>query len=326
MSTSEIHVSGRTVHLRLRLSVREVTGARLALDPTSRQFLEAALGSISIRGDGAPCVLASEGTSPEPPDGIALSGAWTCPSPVERLEVSLGFLRSTSRGHTHLATVELGGQRHERVARADAPTFEVEGPPSSLAQARKFLALGVEHIFTGYDHIAFLLGLLLLGGTLRGLVKVVTSFTVAHSISLALAALDLVVPPARLVEPLIAGSIVFVAAENLWALRRSAGPSAEAVAIERRWRITFAFGLVHGFGFASVLRDLHLPRSALATSLVTFNLGVELGQLAIVALAFPVLAFLRRRESFARGGVRAASAAIGALGCFWLVQRVGWPG
>ncbi|TMB25487.1 MAG: HupE/UreJ family protein [Deltaproteobacteria bacterium] len=183
---------------------------------------------------------------------------------------------------------------------------------------RKHHARYLEHIFTGYDHIAFLIGLLLLGGSFKELVQIVTAFTVAHSITLALATLAVVNPTSRVVEPLIAASIVYVAAENLWALRRGT----RAKALRHRWMLTFAFGLVHGFGFATVLRELHLPRSGLAAALVTFNLGVEVGQLCIVAAAFPLLSRLRRARGFDPAGVRAASACVGALGLFWLVQRL----
>jgi hypothetical protein len=121
------------------------------------------------------------------------------------------------------------------------------------------------------------------------------------------------------IEPLIAASIVYVAAENLWALRRGT----RASALRHRWMLTFAFGLVHGFGFATVLRELHLPRSGLAAALVTFNLGVEAGQVCIVALAVPLLAALRRTGWFEPLGVRLCSLAVGCLGLTWLVQRIG---
>jgi hypothetical protein len=252
---------------------------------------------------------------------LVLTATWTCPRPIDRLDVTAGLVEAFSRGHVHLATVRSGGDVTQQVVRAGAASFRIERAPGWAAQAKRFLALGVEHIFTGYDHIAFLLGLLLLGGSLRGLAKIVTSFTVAHSLTLALATLGWVTPPARVVEPLIAASIVFVAMENLWALRPGAPPSAIAAAGARRWRITFAFGLVHGFGFASVLRDMHLPRGGLAASLVAFNLGVEVGQIAIVALALPLLAMFRRSAALWRRGVLGGSVAVGGLGLLWLLQR-----
>ncbi|HET9035329.1 MAG TPA: HupE/UreJ family protein, partial [Myxococcaceae bacterium] len=210
----------------------------------------------------------------------------------------------------------------QRTARAGAPVLEVQTQPGAWAGAGRFLRLGAEHIFQGADHIAFLLGVLLLGGTFRQLVGIVTAFTVAHSVTLALATLGWVVPPQRLIEPLIALSIVAVAVENLLALREPLSTERVRRTIGHRWRLTFGFGLVHGFGFAGALRALELPRALLAPSLLTFNLGVELGQLVIVALAWPLLRWLRGVGRMWPTGVRWASAGVAVLGVYWLVQRV----
>jgi hypothetical protein len=166
------------------------------------------------------------------------------------------------------------------------------------------------HIFVGYDHIAFLVALLLTGGSVLAIVKIVTAFTAAHSITLSLAALDVVTPSPVIVEAGIALSIVYVASENLFARRRSG-----------RWLVSFLFGLVHGFGFAGVLNELALPRSALVASLVTFNLGVEIAQVAIVAAVVPALYGLTRTRLHAPLA-RMASAVIFSLGLFWFYQRV----
>jgi hypothetical protein len=337
LSYSELAVGETVVSGRLRLALREVAD-RLQLDRdgdgvvTKRDLalvgldvFRPTLDGVSLTADGAACLLTAEAADLEAPDGLVLTGRWTCPHRIEHLQIRMGFIATMPPGHTHLSRVEIDGRSREWIARAGSDRFAVENSPRWTAQAARFLVLGVEHIFTGYDHIAFLLGLLLLGGTLRALVKIVSSFTVAHSVTLALAALGIVTPPQRVIEPLIAASIVFVALENLWAVRRDASPDALRTASDRRWRITFAFGLVHGFGFASVLRQLHLPRSALVTSLVAFNVGVEVGQIAIVGLAFPLLLALRRSRSFVPRGLRVASVAIGALGVFWLVQRAVTP-
>jgi len=163
---------------------------------------------------------------------------------------------------------------------------------------------------------------LLLGGSFRQLVGIVTAFTVAHSVTLALATLGWVVPPPRLIEPLIALSIVAVGVENLLSLRAPLSAQRVRAAIGHRWRLTFGFGLVHGFGFAGALRALELPRALLAPSLLTFNLGVELGQLVIVALAWPLLRWLRGLRWMWPDGIRWASAGVAALGGYWLLERV----
>jgi hypothetical protein len=174
----------------------------------------------------------------------------------------------------------------------------------------RFLTLGMEHIFTGYDHVLFLVGLLLIGGTLLEVVKIVTSFTVAHTLTLGLAALGHVNPNARLVEAGIAFSIAYIGMENL--TRRQ---------LTRRWHITFFFGLVHGFGFAHILREMNLSSGQLASSLFSFNLGVEAGQIAIVAVVFPLIQAVRQL-SWHREFVNSASAVVLGLGVFWFVERL----
>lgn len=290
------------------------------LDRLGPKLVAKSLDLMSVIQGGARCPLTPVDAQLDGADGLVLTGVWKCPQTIDRAQVRVGFIEALPMGHTHFAKVERPGEIPQQlVLHAGNDSFELLGNPSVWDTAVAFLAEGVKHIFGGYDHIAFLLGLLLLGGTFKGLVKIVTSFSVAHSITLALAVLDVVAPPPRVVEPLIAASIVFVAAENLWAMRR---PGVEAAAMRHRWMLTFGFGLVHGFGFASGLRELHLPKGNLAASLVTFNLGVEVGQLAIVAAAFPLLAFLRRRRGFVPVGVRVLSGAIGGVGLYWLVERV----
>ncbi|MCA9270571.1 MAG: HupE/UreJ family protein, partial [Planctomycetales bacterium] len=175
-------------------------------------------------------------------------------------------------------------------------------------QLGSFFRLGVEHIFIGYDHILFLLSLIVVC-KFRELVKIVTSFTVAHTITLILATLCGVQLPGRLVESAIAATIVYVALENFWIDQDA-----------RRWRLTFAFGLIHGFGFAGVLRQLGLPTSGLVRSLVAFNVGVEAGQLAIVLMLFPLMAALAKwkHRRYARWIL---SGLIAACGLCWFIDR-----
>jgi len=279
--------------------------------------------SAEVLAAGERCALSSRSTKPVEEDGVRVDLRWRCPDQASRWAVRLPFLAELSPGHTHLARVTSGSHVVERVARASAPGFDVEATPSVLDQAGRFLRLGVEHIFTGYDHLAFLLGLLLLGGSLRQLAGIISSFTLAHSVTLAVAALGLVSIPSSVVEPAIAASVVAVAAENLWALRRGGDVSTRvAEAVRRRWRLTFCFGLVHGFGFASALQDLALPRAALAAGLVSFNLGVELGQLLLVLAAVPVLRALRRGNARQLFAAPALSASIAVLGLVWLGERI----
>lgn len=315
LSTGDVTVDGREVRAVLQF-------ARIELDVLHPQDVA---GTVQVSADGVPCALESASTAPAQEDGVAVTARWQCPRAPGRLRMVLGFLDRLPEGHLHVALLRLPGGTVQRTARASAPVLEVEAQPGAWAGARRFLRLGAEHIFQGTDHIAFLIGVLLLGGTLRQLVGVVTAFTVAHSVTLAVATLGWLVPPPRIIEPLIALSIVAVAVENLVALRSPLSGTRVKASIARRWRLTFGFGLIHGFGFAGALRALELPRALLAPSLLTFNLGVELGQLVIVALAWPLLRWLRGLPRMWPGGMRWASAAVAGLGLFWLVQRVVSP-
>ena len=199
------------------------------------------------------------------------------------------------------------------------PTLEyfVGDRQGVLAVIRKFVPAGIHHILIGPDHLLFLVGLLLLGGSIRRLLLVVSAFTAAHSITLSLAALNLVTPPARLIEPAIALSIVYVGVDNLLVGR---GRDVRA------W-IAFAFGFIHGFGFANVLREMNLPSRALGWSLFSFNLGVEIGQLlVVVAVASALIALRSRNEAAGRRLAFAGSLAVILVGAFWFVQRVFFPG
>jgi hypothetical protein len=185
-------------------------------------------------------------------------------------------------------------------------------PPSFIG----FVKLGMEHILTGYDHLLFLFALLIVTRNFMSALKVITCFTLAHSITLGVATFDLVQISSRIVEPLIAVTIVYVGVENVWKRGDPHG----------RWMLTFAFGLIHGFGFASVLREMGIGAHAggVAMPLFSFNLGVELGQIVVASIALPIIWQLRKKEMFLRRGVPACSVVVALLGAFWFAQRV-WP-
>ena len=201
-------------------------------------------------------------------------------------------------------------------ASAGEKTYYAGTTQGVLAVLKTFIPSGIEHILIGPDHILFLVGLLVLGGSWRALVRIVTAFTVGHSITLSLAALEILSPPARLIEPAIALSIVFVGADNLV---RGSGRDVRA------W-IALVFGLVHGFGFANVLREFGLPPEALGWSLFSFNVGVEIGQLAIVLVVASLLAAIRRRSApLGMQVARAGSLVVIVAGSYWFIQRVFFP-
>lgn len=250
-----------------------------------------------------------------------------CPRPGSTLQVDYRLFADLDPQHKGLLQLRAGGRASTAIFGVDQPVqaFALNGVPAW----RSFLAYGrdgVLHIWAGFDHILFLVSLLLPAVLVRGdggwqaapafraaavdVVKVVTAFTVAHSLTLAAATLGLVTLPSRLVESAIAASVVFAALNNLFPLVHG-----------RRWLAAFVFGLVHGFGFAAVLTDLGLPGASLAAALAGFNLGVEAGQLAIVA-AFLPLAFLLRASWFYRRLVlTGGSLATAGIAAIWLAER-----
>lgn len=196
--------------------------------------------------------------------------------------------------------------------------FSLAAPPAAIGRgtiAWRYLVLGFTHIVPyGLDHMLFVLGIFLLSGRVRTMLAQVSAFTVAHSITLALSIYDVVSAPAAVVEPLIAVSIAYVALENV-------------ISTELKpWRIAlvFAFGLLHGLGFAGALRELGLPRAEFATALLTFNAGVETGQLAVIATAFAVVGWYCRRQAwYRRRVVVPASLMIACVALYWTLERAG---
>lgn len=256
--------------------------------------------------DGEPCALGDPVARDVEEDGRAFTMSLSCPDGAS-FSLDAPWLADLGRSHRAMvewqdAPVGMMTASHPRLTWGEASSGEV---------AADFIGLGVEHVLTGFDHLAFLLGLLLVARSTREIVGVVTGFTLAHSLTLSLAALGVFSLPGSFVEPAIALSVAWVGLENRW----NPPPG-------RRLALTFALGLIHGFGFAGLLAELGLPVEHRALALVSFNVGVELGQLALVALALPVLLALRRREGWVERGVPAISLGLVAIGLFWFAERV----
>ena len=222
----------------------------------------------------------------------------------EDVTISFDFFEQLGEAHTALGAFVWNGHEDEVIFTRFEPDYLYDtGCVAPLTeQLKQYFKLGVKHIFLGYDHIAFLMALLFVR-KFADLLKIITAFTVAHTLTLALAVLQIVKIPPQLVEVGIAVTIMYVAAENLWKNEFS-----------HRWMLTFGFGLVHGFGFASVLRELGLPSGGLARSLLSFNLGVEAGQIVIVGLLWPILWWLTRHEKLSP----ASSPGFGRTWSSWL--------
>jgi len=200
----------------------------------------------------------------------------------------------------------------------DQPFFTITGAPTWLETARTYFLLGVQHILMGVDHLMFVLALLLLIRSSWMLVKTITAFTVAHSITLAAAALGWAEAPQAPVEAVVALSIVFTAAEV-----PRAGAQGGSLARVSPWIVAFAFGLLHGFGFGGALKEIGLPQSDVPLALLTFNLGVEAGQLMFVAAVLALRASLSRLLALPMPALRPVMAySIGAVAAFWAIQRI----
>lgn len=246
-----------------------------------------------------------------------LNSSWKACS---RLSVSMPIISELARSHRQYVSVrnEEKNLVTERILTADNPAFEVAitntvTTAKNSLSFRQFLILGIEHIMKGYDHLLFLFGLLVIGGNFWSVGRIITSFTVAHSITLALATFSVVQLPPGIVEPLIAASITYIGMENLFCRN-----------LHRRWLLTFGFGLVHGLGFASVLRELSIGAKGdgMVIPLLAFNLGVEIGQIAIALLVLPLIWKSQQLPNFFPRLATACSVLMVLVGTYWLCERI----
>jgi hypothetical protein len=288
-----------------------------------------ALSHLAVMSGGAACPLVA---GPQLVDAhtdgayAVLQLAGRCAEAGPTLRVAYSLFRDVDPQHRGLLNLVEHGQSRSTVLMVDSEHVVGGEAGSALAQLATYVHEGVRHIWLGYDHILFLLSLLLPAVLVRrdggwqaahsfraafiDVAKVVTAFTLAHSITLSLAALGLVALPSRVVESAIALSVVLAALNNVF-----------PVVAHGRWLAAFGFGLLHGFGFAGALQDLGLPPGSLALSLAGFNLGVETGQLALVALFLPLAYALRDTATYRRWLFAGGSAAIAGVAAVWLVER-----
>ena len=305
-----------------------ITAADTLLDPAvaarARDALVALLSSrLTLLFDGRPVTIAW-GAIDIVPDRQSLRLAFSVAgATAARVNMQAYLFPYDPIHQTFVNIYENGALKHQAILDVTRQSLEYYTGTTQgrLAVIRTFVLSGIQHIMIGPDHILFLIGLLLLGGSLARLALIVTAFTIGHSITLSLAALDILSPPSRYVEPLIALTIVVVGADNILVLRGSKDPGQKASDI--RAVLAAVFGLIHGFGFASVLKEFGLPQAALGWSLFAFNLGVEAGQLVIVSVVASTLALVRRHSD--RWAARVAlGGSIGVIlaGLYWFVERV----
>jgi hydrogenase/urease accessory protein HupE len=260
-------------------------------------------------------------------DGRAFLTGWvaTCETGLAGGEIRIeGLERTRTDVLVRYATSSDATPQARRLTAA-SPAFLVPAEPGPLGVAAGYFALGVDHILKGIDHLLFVLMLLLLIRDWRPLLAAITSFTVAHSISLGAASLGWIVVPAPPVEAIVALSIAFLAAELL-----HEGGQRQRLSERYPWAVAFAFGLLHGLGFARALLEVGLPEGDVPLALLAFNIGVEAGQLLFIALALALgAAFARLYPTIAKGlstpgavGLRTLSYGVGTLAAFWTVERV----
>jgi hypothetical protein len=331
----DVTVDGNHADVAFTVSPSDVTEP-LGLPPDARPTIDAALAPAAAAyvqhwlalalPESGPCAAAAATARP---DGerkfVIVSWRVLCPFDIDRIALDFTAFFALDRRHEAVVAIHAPGQDVvPEVVRADAPRLVARAGETSLLGWVRF---GMDHIYTGYDHIAFVLALLLVVvlartgagwearrplAAVRATAAIVTSFTVAHSISLIAAALGYVELPSRFVESMIAASVLYTAVEDI-------------VRPDVRWRfvLTFAFGLVHGLGFASQLQE-QLPPEHVIVPLVCFNVGVEIGQLTVVAVALPLFLMLGRlgAERYRRRLMPAAAIILGAIAIKWLIERV----
>lgn len=273
---------------------------------------------IHVTAGAEPCECTLTHTREGADSTLRLRLDFDCPGGPASRSVRLDFWNSLAEGHRHVVTAAQGARATSALSFIHAAEFELlssEPPPLEAAPLSAapswlgWLRYGIEHIWAGADHLLFIFALVLGMQSFRALCRVTLTFTLAHSLTLALAATGIVTPPAALVEPLIAASIAFVAFEN--ATRRRS-----------RTATVFAFGLIHGFGFAGALEEVGLTSWERPEALALFNLGVELGQLGLLCLCVPVVAWLGKRSWFHARALPCLNAAIGLVSLVWLSERV----
>jgi hydrogenase/urease accessory protein HupE len=313
LSSLDVSVDADRIIVTLSLSAADV---KPVADIFSGNPEALALAQIEILMDGVRLAGVVDGRAQVDDRGTRVRISFAR-GPGQRLTVRSRVSGRLALGHRELLTIrsEDGRLHTERMldAQSEPVTISLDAVRQRTGSSAQFFSLGVRHILGGYDHLLFLAALLLGVGRAAAIAKTVTAFTVAHSVTLALAVLGIVRAPAAVVEPLIALSIVFVGLENL--LRDQ---------VDSRWKTTFAFGLVHGFGFATALQELGIGSGSIGvvTPLASFNAGVETGQLAIAMLLWPLIKGLNARPVLRLRVSPVLSALVVVAGAYWLAQRM----
>jgi len=313
----EISIKGADLALATGLDLLDANGL---VDPERLERASPAIGDhlravTTIEAAGVSCLLTVDGIAAAD-DGILVFLRSPCGAATAGLVYRTRLLQQTRPGTIQNVLLVKGDDAIPVALYRGSNTLELGGPVPWLEVFTRYVVSGAGHIFIGFDHLAFLFALLLWARRVWSVVKVVTAFTLAHTVTLSLAALKIVTLPASLVEPLIAVTIIAAAVENFF--NRD---------VERRWKTAFVLGLIHGFGFAGALNAYGLPRDALLIALASFNIGVEIGQVAVVAMMLQALVLIDRMMAAGSEAARrpalvySFSTPIALLGVYWLIER-----
>ena len=327
--TTELSINGNRIDV-YTTSSGNLNVAGVTYEAQEAWYIKHFTNEFLILDNSAPCAFTLSSFDPSlTATQINFRGFFTCPEPIHDLS-DLKIYGDVFGGefltYSHFVTVFSGGQRYElffdreHVSYPDQVQAEADGSEYSyfLTVTGDFIWKGMLHIFTGYDHILFLLSIILLSRKISKLLVVITAFTIAHSITLILASFHIVQISSDIVEPAIAATIAFMAYRNIVELRND---EIVVSANIERWSLAFCFGLIHGLGFASALAESNIPQVFFVPSLLSFNVGIELGQLCILAVVLPIL-FLIDRAPQRKRILLFASCAIFALAAAWFSVRV----
>lgn len=315
LSSANLEIGDRVSTLQLTFNARDIAALQEKLDLVAQR-------AVAIRIGDRSQPMTSVASSVDSNNNVEFRYTLVLPQEASEITFESLLLKELSFGHRQAFAVtdSRGTEIARRILSGREPMVTIPRsvpPPGDASRESRFFeffTLGIRHILTGYDHLLFLFGLLIVCRTPRTALLLITCFTLAHSLTLALSTFGLVDLPSRLVEATIAASILYVGIENLF--HRNGPPRG-------RWLLTFAFGLIHGLGFASVLHEMGIAKTGLSAivPLVAFNSGVEAGQLAVAAIVLPLIWQVRKRPAFVRLGVPAASVLVAVAGGYWLLER-----
>jgi len=328
LSSANVSLSGNAANVVLVFNERDIAAVsgvspeniRRGAAETNSRLSALARRCVSLDADNQHLAPDSVLVAPEGTNNVVFQLGYFIPFDAKQIAFESSLLKDLPFGHRQALAVRNreGNELVRLLLSAKEPRAVIDlGSAQSATRQNSFFSfvlLGIRHILTGYDHLLFLFGLLIVCRNLRSAALLISCFTLAHSVTLALSTFGLVNLPSRYVEPAIALSIIYVGYENL--TRGMTG-------LRGRWIVTLAFGLIHGLGFASVLREMGVANSGLAAvvPLLGFNGGVEIGQLFVAAIVLPIIFNLRRRPDFIRVGVPACSAAVALAGAYWFLER-----